>query len=315
MRVMGGAVVYPDEVDEVGLEQGYYESGAAAAQQSSPLSVLWWIAVLACIGFGVAGGIVTLNYMYNSSYNGGDQGQWRNIDQLNLNVSSIWTYLQQQFQCMSCSDGQLTVQDTLLVNGTLLLTNQSSPTPVDVMQVVQSLQQQILDLMLLLEQVEASIPPVPSAMRLEVQNFETIFAAVPVTQFIPFSDIGFYGYKRDDTGLFDTTNDNYTVVTRDALIQASSQVYFSANTTESYVICFFMPFTNSTPGAEPTLMSGIGEAANITAFGGFSYAGAVTMVGTFSAKAGWELNVRCAISQGEPLDIIVTSHMDLVEIV
>lgn len=290
------------------------DASRASAQQTTPSTVFWWLAVLACIGFGVASGIVALNFIYNTSYDGGDQGQWRNIDHLNLNVSSIWTFLQQQFQCMSCSDGQLTVQDSLFVNGTLLVANQSGP-PVDVLVQLQDQQSQITQLSVLLQQVIASIPPIASAIRLEVTNFQTIFATVPVTQFIPFVDTGFYGYERDPTGLFDTTNDNFTVVTRDAIVYASSQVYFSANITESYVICFFMPFVNSTPGAEPTLMSGVGEAANITAFGGFSYAGVATMVGSFAAKAGWELNVRCGISEGEPLDIIVTSHMDLMEIV
>lgn len=316
MRAVGEAT-YPEDVDEDYVENGWRtgSSAAAASQQTTPLTIFWWMGILACIGFSVVASSILLNYTYNSSYNGGDRGQWRYIDHLNLNVTSIWQFLQQQFQCMSCAGGQLTVQDTLLVNGTLLLTNQSQPTPVDVMLVIQSLQDQNNLLSIQLQQAIATIPPVAAALRLEVINFETIFSSVPFTQFIPFTDTGFFGYERDPTGLFDTSNDNYTVVTRDAIVQASSQIYFSANSTESYVICFFMPFTNSTPGAEPTLLSGVGESTNITAFGGFPYAGVVTMVGSFSAKAGWELNIRCAISEGEPLDFIVTSHLDLLEIV
>lgn len=317
-RATGGAVVYPDDVDESGLlEDGFRgASNASAASQTSPFGAFWWLCVLACIGFAVVAGSLSLNYIYNSSYNGGDQGQWRNIDLLNVNVSSIWTFLQQQFQCMSCSGGQLTVQDTLFVNGSLMVVNQSGGAPVDVVPTLEYIMSVVNNLTAQITQLEQWIAlNNRTAIRLEVLNFETIFAAVPVTQFIPFTDTGFYGYVRDPMNLFDTSNDNYTVVNRDAIIQASVQVYFSANITESYVVCFFMPFTNSTPGAEPTLMSGIGEAANITAFGGFSYAGVVTMISTFSAKAGWELNTRCTISQGEPLDFVVTSHMDLVEIV
>lgn len=308
-RVMGG-IAYPDNVDE----EAAYGADAAQSSQVSASTIVWWIAVTVGAMFATAVGIYALNYIVNSSYNGGDQGQWRNIDALNLNVTSIWEYLNAQFQCMSCAAGLLTVGNTY-VNGTLQVANQSGGPPVDFIQVIQQLIAEIAVLEQQIQQVNSTVPPVPAAARLEVENFQALLATVPDTQFIPFTGTGFYGYERDPSGLFDTTNDNYTIITRPAIIQASAQVYFSANITESYLICFFMPFANSTPGAEPTLMSGIGETANITAFGGFEYAGVVSMVGSFFAQAGWEINIRCAIAQGNPIDVIVTSHLDLLETV
>lgn len=274
---------------------------------------------LVLASFAAASVIYLLYYNVDSSYNGGDQGQWRNIDALNLNVTSIWVYLQEQFACMTCSMGVLTVVDTF-VNGSLNVKNDTEP-PVNVLTALSELINKTIQLTIenqimqqMIQQLNQTLQMVPAAIRLEVENFHAFLSNVPDTQFIPFTGVGFYGYERDPTGLFDTTNDNYTIVTRNAIVQASSQVYFSANTTESYVICFFMPFVNSTPGAEPTLMSGLSETANITAFGGFPYAGVVTMTGSFAAQAGWELNVRCAITEGSPTDVIVTSHLDLLEI-
>lgn len=314
----GGTVVGDYPLDEFAYE----------AQQDYPPQIAERISIsteVAAFGalilgaFAAGACIYLLYFVVDGSYNGGDKGQWRHIDSLDVNVSSIWTYLQEQFACMTCAAGVLTTGDAF-VNGSLLLKNNSDP-PANVLVALNQLfnytwqlSAQNALLAQQLQQLNQTVSQKPAAMRLEVENFQTIFSTEPDTQFVPFTGTGFYGYNRDPSGLFDTSNDNYTIVTRNAIVQASAQVYFSANSTESYLVCFFMPFTNSTPGAEPTLMAGISESGNITAFGGFPYVGVITMVGSFSAQAGWELNIRCAIAQGTPLEYIVNSHLDLLEV-
>jgi hypothetical protein len=304
-RVQGKTVQYDDDV----------EAGRESISDGFVSGSTWifWAFIAVFATFSAATTMYLIYYNASTSYNGGDHGQWNHIDSLDANVTSIWEFLNEQFQCMRCSLGLLILGDTY-VNGTLLVKNDSSPA-VDVVASISSSIYQIDLLYALIDALDQTVSQVQAAMRLEVENFAMLLSSEPDTQFIPFTGTGFYGYIRDPTGLFDTSNDNYTIVTRRAIIQASAQVYFSANATESYVLCFFMPFVNSTPGAEPTLMSGGGESINITAFGGFTYAGVVTMVGSFEAQAGWELNIRCAIAQGTPLDIIATSHLDLHEII
>ena len=317
-RANGGAVVDDYPLDEFGNEIQQDYPPQFVERTIIPFEL---VSVLALVlgAFAAASCMYLLFFTVDGSYNGGDQGQWRHIDRLDVNVSSIWTFLQEQFACMTCAAGLLTTGDAF-VNGSLLLKNNSDP-PTNVLIALSQLfnytwqlsaQNAILTQQL--QQLNQTVSQKPAATRLEVENFQTIWSTVPDTQFVPFTGTGFYGYNRDPSGLFDTSNDNYTIVTRDAIVQASAQVYFSANSTESYLVCFFMPFTNSTPGAEPTLMAGISESGNITAFGGFPYVGVITMVGSFSASAGWELNVRCAIAEGTSLEYMVTSHLDLLEV-
>lgn len=271
--------------------------------------------VLAGAAFGMV--VYLMVFAKSDSFSGGDQSQWDAIH-------NMQHWQQNLKNCTSCRHGVFHVGDTIIngylnvynntsINGTLYLLNGTSwfdvgDTVLTLWTWVLQLIQDVLQLTADVQQLNNTL--VVANFRKDVENF-VFFAGgdtLPNTTLIPYANNFFFTFDNDPTGVFDNSNENYTLVTRNVTMNVAIQVYFAANVSETYLFCFLARYLNTTLGMEPILSAGVGEGGNSTGFGAVPYTGVVTMTAYFQALAGYELNVRCGVSEGEVILIFATSH-------
>ncbi|MBS1583971.1 MAG: hypothetical protein JSS82_00275 [Bacteroidetes bacterium] len=308
-----------------GLVSDVPRRGSGSSRSASSTASFFGISLSTILlGFALAVAIYTLvilngntegysNHQLESKLNDLRRDFNREIRRAIHNITELQTLL----NCTQCIDGILYITN-IHTNGTIVVYNSSSGTYFNIVNYT-------IDLGVTVDEQGAEITDINNTVtmiltdgvptdefRLEISDFILIDGLYPNVTFVPFRDAGIFSYIINGSDVFDTSNNTYALVNKEALVSGSFGIYYAANGTDPNLLCMLFPYLNSSIFMNPPLIGAGNQAGNLTALGfPFDHAGTVNGAGQFKATVGMELNIQCTAVEPQPFAITPSSFFSL----